>query len=114
MKRRTAVAGLAAAGIAAVAGLYRFTGLFARHYPPTPYDDVLAQLTDREQAVVLGRRVAGAGDVGAQARHLRALLQGRTLASAASADIATGRMVEVAGWILPQTVAQLAALAARV
>jgi hypothetical protein len=36
------------------------------------------------------------------------------LAAAAGAEIATGRMTEVDGWILPRTVVLLAALASRV
>jgi hypothetical protein len=103
-----------AAGVAAVAGVYRFTDLFVKHYPPTPYDDLLGQLTDRDQAVRLGRKVAGAFDAQGQAARLRASLKGRDLTSAANADIAAGRLVEVDGWVLPQTVVWLAALAAKV
>ena len=45
------------------AGLYRFTDLFVKHYAPTPYDDLLAQLADREQAAKLGAQLTGAFDV---------------------------------------------------
>src|SRR6185503_9370778 len=54
MRRRSLIAGVTAAGAALAAGLYRFTDLFVKHYPPTPYDDVLAALVDREEAVRLG------------------------------------------------------------
>jgi hypothetical protein len=57
MKRRTLITGVATASAALVAGLYRFTDLFVKHYPPTPYDDVLVALADREQAVKLGALV---------------------------------------------------------
>ena len=114
MKRRTIIASAMAASAAVVTGLYRFTDLFVKHYPPTPYDDLLARLTDREQAAKLGSRVSGAFDATDQAVRLRAALTGRSLADAANADIAAGRMVEVQGWILPRTVASLSVLAARI
>jgi len=114
MKRREFIAGVAAAGVALVAGLYRFTDLFVKHYPPTPYDDLLGQLTDREQAAKLGAKAAIASDALSQAARLRASLRGRDLVTAANADIAAGRLVEVDGWLLPQTLAQLCALAAKI
>ena len=114
MRRRSIIAGVAAAGVALAAGLYRFTDLLVKHYPPTPYDDLLGQLTDREQAAKLGAKVSGAFDAGSEAARLRSALQGRSLADTANADIAAGRMIEVEGWILPQTVVSLSALAARV
>jgi hypothetical protein len=114
MRRRTLIGGVAAASAALAAGLYRFTDLFAKHYPPTPYDDLLGQLTDREQAAKLGASATSASDAASQAAQLRGSLQGRELATAANADIAAGRLVEVDGWLLPQTLAQLCALAAKV
>jgi hypothetical protein len=114
MKRRSLIAGVAAAGAVLAAGLYRFTDLFVKHYPPTPYDDLLGQLTDREQAAMLGARVEGTSDAQSQAARLRAAMQGRSLTAAASGDIVAARMVEVDGWVLPQTVAWLSALAAKV
>lgn len=113
MKRRDVIAGIAAAGIALTAGVYRFTDLFVKHYPPTPYDDLLGQLTDREQAARLGAK-AGTVDVQSHVAELRASLRGQTLTGRTSADIAAGHMVEVDGWVLPQTVVWLSALAAKV
>jgi len=112
MKRRRFIAGVAAAGAAVAAGLYRFTDLFVKHYPPTPYDDVLALLTDREQAAKLGASVPGASEPKALAASLRTRLK-PGLAAAAKADVAAGRIVEVDGWVLPGSVALLAALAAK-
>ena len=112
MKRRTFIAGVAAAGAALAAGLYRFTDVFVKHYPPTPYDDLLDKLTDREQAAKLGAKVA-TFDVRSSAAVLRASLHDQSLSAAASADIIAGHMVEVDGWVLPQTVAWLSALAAK-
>ena len=113
MNRRTMIAGVAAAGVAVAAGLYRFTGLFAKHYPPTPYDDLLGQLVDREHAAKLGAQVAGGGNAATLAARLRASLTGG-LSAASMADAQTGRMQEVDGWLLPDSVALLSALAAKV
>ena len=112
MKRRDVMAGVVAAGAAVAAGLYRYTDLFVKHYLPTPYDDVLARLTDRDQARRLGAAVPGRLEPGLLAARLRSGLA-PGLAPAAEADIAAGRMVEVKGWLLPESVALLAALASR-
>ena len=112
MNRRALLAGLAAAGAVVAAGLYRFTDMFGKHYPSTPYDDLLTQLADREQAAKLGAAVRGTPDAQALAVRLRAGMLG-DLAAAAEADIAAGRLMEVEGWLLPQSVALLAALAAK-
>ena len=114
MKRRTLIGGVVAAGAAVAAGLYRFTDLFVKHYPPTPYDDLLGQLTDREQPSKLGAKTPLTSDAQNQAARLRASLQGRDLPTAANADIAAGRLVEVDGWLVPQTLAELCALAAKI
>jgi hypothetical protein len=113
MKRRTLIGGAAAASAAVAAGIYRFTDLFVKHYPPTPYDDLLGQLTDRGQAAKLGAKADNLPDAQALASQARAALHGQTLAAAANADITAGRMTEVNGWVLPQTVAWLSALAAK-
>jgi len=114
MKRRNFIGGVAAAAALLAAGLYRFTDLFVKHYPPTPYDDLLDQLTDREQAARLGAKATGVFDAPGQAARLRAGLAGHSLADAVNADIAAGRMAEIDGWVLPQTVAMLSILAATV
>ena len=61
-----------AVGAAAAAGLYRFTDLFVKHYPPTPYDDVLAQAGGPRPCGAAGRSDAARGrknSGGAAARH---------------------------------------------
>ncbi len=113
MKRRSLIAGVAAAGAAVAAGLYRFTNLLVKHYAPTPYDDVLARLVDREQAAKLGARVPGTASARMLAEQLRLSLAPNGLAGAADADVMAGRMMEVDGWLLPQSVALLSALASR-
>lgn len=114
MKRRNLIAGLGAAGAAVAAGLYRFTDLFVKHYAATPYDDVLAMLADREQAARIGAFVSAAPEPQALAARLRALLKQDGLTGAVKADLAADRLVEVDGWLLPQSLALLSALAAKV
>jgi hypothetical protein len=111
MKRRAFLAGVAALGAAIAAGLYRFTDLIVKHYPPTPYDDVLARLSDRDPAALFGRAVRGAPDAPALAARLRALPA--DMETAAQADIAANRLAEVDGWLVPESVMLLAALAAK-
>ncbi len=114
MKRRDAIAAIAAAGAALTAGLYRFSDLFVKHYEPTPYDDLLARLTDREQAVKLGAHLPGPFDPTTQSARLRLTFRRQDLGSAVRADAAAGRMVEIDGWVLPETLALLSGLAAHV
>ena len=99
--RRTLITGAATAGAALLAGLYRFTDLFVKHYAPTPYDDILGAL------------VSDASAPQALATKLRATIK-PSLTAAAQADAAAGRLTEVGGWVVPESVALLAALAARV
>jgi hypothetical protein len=112
--RRDVAAAVVAAGAAVTAGLYRFTDLFAKHYAPTPYDDLLARLIDREQAAKLGAQLKGSFDLASQSARLRDTFHKQDLAAAVNADIAAGHLVEVGGWVLPETVALLSALASRV
>ena len=114
MRRRTLIGGVAAAAAAVTAGLYRFTNLLVKHYPPTPYDDVLAALADRGQAAKLGAMVRDPSAPEALAARLRGLLKPNGLAGAAGADIAADRLAEVDGWLVPESVALLSALAAKV
>jgi hypothetical protein len=114
MKRRAVIAGVAAAGAAVAAGLYRFTDLFVKHYAPTPYDDVLARLVDRERAARLGAKVADAPDAKTLASRLRTKLGSGSIAAAVEADVAANRVTEADGWVLPESLALLSALAAKV
>lgn len=111
--RRGLLAGFAAAGVAMAAGLYRFTDLFVKHYPPTPYDDVLSALADREQAARFGASVPGTPDAKALAEQLRPMLKPGGLDATVKADIDADRLTEVGGWIVPESVALLSALAAK-
>ena len=113
MRRRTLIASVAAAGAVLTAGIYRFTDLFVKHYPPSPYDDVLAALADRERAARFGALVHDVSAPAPLAARLRSILKSNGLAGAAASDIAAGRLAEVDGWVVPESVALLSALAAK-
>ena len=115
ISRRTMVAG---GGIAAALGatalgltLPRWLG---RRYAPTPYDDLLEALVDRDEAARVGT-VARASlptfSARAAARELRQRFEQRNLVEVVDADIKQGRMAEVGGWVLPDSLAQLCTLA---
>ena len=107
MNRRGVIAGMGAALLALGAGVWRF-GM--KHYPATPYDDLLDQIEDREAAATLG---ASGGSSGETAPVLAARLRAaKPLAVQAAADAGAGRTVEISGWVLPKSVADYAALAA--
>ena len=53
MRRRGVLGGVVAAMVAAGGAAWRLH-LFGPHYPPTPYDDLLNQISDREPARVFG------------------------------------------------------------
>jgi len=111
MKRRAILAGLAGLLLAAGGAAWKFR-LFGKHYPPTPYDDLLGQINDREPAIVFGmaaRKVMpGAASIAAQLRR-----DGQPLSQRAQAEPAEAKVAEVAGWIVPRSVALYAALAAQ-
>ena len=98
MRRRGVLAGLMAAIVAAAGGAAWKFHLFAKHYPPTPYDDLLNQITDREPAIVFGqaarKSLPGAAQLAAQLRR-----DGRKLAARAAAEPAKPRSWKWrAGW----------------
>lgn len=103
-------AGLAVASIAVEAPRF-----FAPRYAPTPFDDVLVLLASRAGAMRLGAAYLSAQksfDIGAAARLVRRRLAGQTLATALDADLAQSHLVEARGWVLPETLVTLCAIAA--
>jgi hypothetical protein len=112
MTRRAVLAGLMAVIVGAAGGAAWKLHLFHKHYPPTPYDDLLNQIADREPAIVFGqaarKSLPGAAQLAAQLRR-----DGRKLAARASAEPGEAQITEVAGWVVPQSVALYAALAAQ-
>jgi hypothetical protein len=116
--RRPFLAGfLAAFGVGIVGGgIYEFPKLFKKHYPPTPYDDLLALLPDRDAAVRLGKAdaaVSSATSTQALAAHLRAEFGPRPLLEILEADLRSNRLVELKGWVLPESLVSLCTLAAK-
>ena len=114
MRRRSLLGGLAAAVLAAAGGAAWKLHLFGRHYPPTPYDDLLNQIVDREPAARVGAVVARARpDLTLQ--RLAALLRrsGEKLSVAALRDAEQNRLIEADGWVLPESVGLYAVLAAK-
>ncbi len=112
MRRRGVLAGLVVAMIAATGSAAWKFHLFAKHYPPTPYDDLLNQIADREPAIVFGqtarKSLPDAERLAAQLRR-----DGRKLTVRAATEPGEAQVMEVAGWIVPQSVALYAALAAQ-
>ncbi|MBS0471245.1 MAG: hypothetical protein JSR60_09250 [Proteobacteria bacterium] len=101
----TAALGLAALGLT----VPRLLG-----HRKTPYDDLLNQLTDRDAAIRLGRVSPAVIDKAEMAEALRQRLTHHSLQDVTAADVAAGRIVEVKGWVLPETLVELCSLAASV
>jgi hypothetical protein len=116
--RRRLLEGLVATAAIAVAAAAVFEAprLFAPRYAPSPFDDLLAKLPDRESAVRLGAAfLAGRKNFDAQgtATGLRKRLAATSLATAMNNDLRESRMIEAHGWVLPETLGDLCALAAK-
>ena len=114
MKRRAILGGLGgglAVALAAGGAAWKFH-LFGKHYPPTPYDDLLNQIEDREPAIVFGgaarKSLPPAAQLAVQLRK-----DGRSLRDRARMEPGENQIAEVAGWVVPQSVALYAALAAQ-
>lgn len=114
--RRPVLTAIAAVlGIAAASGVAYEFGLFEPAYPSGSFDDVLAQLRSRNHAVMIGKAVRADEpffDAKATETVLRTRLTDRTLEAVLAGEIDSGHLTEVKGWLLPQTLAQLCALAA--
>ena len=107
--------GLGAAAVALLgAGAVGYRRFLGPWYRLTPYDDLLHQITDRRPAAALGAMAAKAMpgfDVSKLAAKLRQ--PGFGLSRRARDDAAAGRVTEVGGWIVPDSVADYSALAAQ-
>lgn len=103
------------AGLGGAGWLWRGK-LLAKHYPPSPYDDVFARLIDRDAAARIGQDVLidmPNLETVAAANTVRARLSHQSLTQACAEDAETARLVEANGWVMPETLALLCALAAR-
>ena len=115
VSRRLAIA--AAAAIAGTAVVLREVPGLVRSMRArrTPYDDLLAAIDDREAAEAIGRyalRATPDFDRARTAELLRARLRDSSLKRLLGNEVAAGRTVEVAGWVLPDSLALICALAA--
>jgi len=96
-------------------------GFEARHllhkrYAPSPYDDLLKLLDDRDADAQIGEAVLAEiddFDPKAVANDLRARLSRHSLAELVASNAAEGQLVEAGGWVLPETLGLLCALAAK-
>ena len=115
LSRRNIVIG--AGGAVVVAGIaVGASRLFGTHHAPTPYDDLLTRLADRDGAAAVGKAVlleSDSFDPATAAEMLRAKLGRATLTEIAGEDAAAERLMEAHGWVLPQAVAELCELAAK-
>ncbi len=114
MKRRAFLLGGSALVAAAAGGVAWQAGLFGKRYPPTPYDDVLGRLRDRDAMAAFGAQAMTADFApDAAAARLRTLLGRDGLEASALRDASEGRVVEAAKWLAPESMALMAMLAAR-
>lgn len=113
--RRNAL--IAGGGVAVVAAAGVGGRLILRkRYAPSPYDDLLEQLEDRDAAAQIGETVLAEVeefDPREMADQLRARIGKRSLATAIEEDATTGRLVEAGGWVMPETLGLICALAAK-
>jgi hypothetical protein len=107
--------GMGAAGLALLsAGVLGYRRFLGPWYAPTAYDDLLHQIVDRRPASQLGV-VAAKAMPGFDISKLAAKLRqpGFGLSRRARDDAADGRVMEVGGWIVPESVALYSALASQ-
>lgn len=107
---------LIGAGGAVVAAGGAFEAARLLRPAPSPYDDLFARLEDRNNGVEIGKAVLAETaefDAKSVAAKLRTTFQHATLSQTATADEAAGRLLEAHGWVLPESVALLCALAAK-
>ncbi len=103
-----AVVGLGAAG-GAVYEVSRLLGPRAEGV----LGDLLFGLGDRKDAVLIGKAVLAGGKTSGEAGSLRRRLGERPLSEVLVQDAVQGRIVETQGWVLPETLTELCALAAK-
>jgi len=116
--RRPLLAGLVGVlGLGIAGGLvYEVPRLGHRRYKRTQFDDLLAQLDDRESAIRLGAAVTAEEpgfDAAMAARTLRQGAGRGSLSRAVTADIAQEHLRIVHGWLLPESLALVAGIAAK-
>lgn len=113
-RRDALIAGGGATAVVAAGIAVRF--LLRRRYAPSPYDDLLSLVENRDAAAQLGETVLAdqaAFEPEQTALQLRKHIAGRPLAIVTADDVAQGHVAEAGGWVLPETLALICALAAK-
>jgi hypothetical protein len=90
--------------------------LLRKRYAPTPYDDLIALVHDRDAAAQIGETVLAQVDdfePVAMAVDLRTRIAGRPLGAVLTEDAGDEKLVEAGGWVLPETLGLICALAAK-
>ena len=114
-RRAVAIGGGIAAALGIAALGVTVPRLLGRRYRQSPYDDLFAQLVDRDEAVKVGRAMLDGGfriDARTVGRDLRQRFERRNLDEVTDSDLAQGKLLEAQGWVLPESLALLCALAA--
>jgi hypothetical protein len=115
-RRSVAVGGGVAVALGLAAIGITVPRLRPRRYRSTPYDDLFAQLVDREAAVKVGNAAMDNGTARPTtsnlARELRQRFERRNLAEVTNSDLAQSKLSEVKGWVLPESLTLLCVLAA--
>ena len=109
---------LIGAGGAVVLAAAAFEGsrLLRKRYAPSPYDDLLALLDARDADAQLGEAVLADidnFDPKAVSASVRERIAKRPLSKVMLEDVKNGRVLEANGWVMPETLALLCALAAK-
>lgn len=115
LTRRNAIIG-AGVAVVLVGGGYEATRLFSKRHAPSPYDDLLNKIDDRDAGAQIGEAVLAdfrEFDAASAAAKLRTELSKDSLATVAQRDAADGRVLEAGGWVLPEALGLLCALAAK-
>jgi len=115
LSRRDAIIA-AGGGIAVIAAGVTGRLLLRKRHAKSPYDDLLALLEDRDAAAQIGETVLAEveeTDPKTMADNLRGRIGKRSLEAVLADDVAVGRVVEAGGWVLPETLGLLCALAAK-
>jgi hypothetical protein len=125
-RRAIAVGGIAAVGVAAIAGAVCEMPRLFQPRAPGAYGDLVNRLDDPGQAAIVGRKLLDQLGVGASiepgsivdravqesAGEIRARLKGAPLSRLCSADAVKGLIVEADGWVMPATLGALSIMAA--
>jgi hypothetical protein len=116
--RRPFLIGLGAlVGAGLVGGALYESGVFGHHLRSARgYEDLLSGLDDRDVANRLGDAVLGEAETFEAPRiahELRKRIANRPLSVVLAEDLAEDRVVETKGWVLPETLALLCGLSAK-